>query len=55
MWGHKNVMISITSIKKWLDAFFTLVMLQIIQLLQRQLVICIQIQMLEHPSNLTLA
>jgi hypothetical protein len=48
-------MVSITSIKKWLDAFFTLVMFQIIELLQRQLVICIQIQMLEHPPNLTLA
>jgi hypothetical protein len=27
MWGHKDVMISITSIKEWLDTFLTLVML----------------------------
>jgi hypothetical protein len=30
-------------------------MLQIIQFLQRQLIICIQVQMLEHPSHFALA
>jgi hypothetical protein len=54
-WRHKDVVVSITSIKEWLDAFLALIMLQIIQFLQRQLVICVQVQVLEHPSHFALA
>lgn len=52
---NRAILIQIAGINEWLDAALVLIVLQIVQLLQRQQTIIVQIQMPKHPLGLRLA
>lgn len=47
--------VSVASIKEWFDAVLVLVMLEIVEFLERQLRVRVNVQVLEHPADLSLA
>lgn len=52
---NRAILVQIAGVNEGLDAAFVLIVLQIVQLLQRQQSIVVQIQMPEHPLGLGLA
>lgn len=52
---NRAILIQVAGVDEWLDAALVLIVLQIVQLLQRQQPIVVQIQVPKHPLGLGLA